>query len=293
MLTALLKGGILTLLTENLEEAQDTGSRSGTGAGAGADGHRAQTVGAVRRASRENKNRSSANNSNAPAVSTGTGGTGGTGGAKPEKGKGSRSSMIHGVVDETFPLSRLQDVFFLDLTLAGWVIRLGKPRVLQFLARQGYDLSLPVDIAGNSALHFIALHGAGGNSYSISSSAISSNCSVGPGVGSSKAAAKSSGYMVDIVLADKSILLEAQNPDGFTAGMLAAQSGNQVVAQRLFHFKASPRRCLDGCYAAWVLAAVRKAECNERNLQTGRYGDDDETYFDIAPDPFYITWYSP
>lgn len=164
-------------------------------------------------------------------------------------------------MDDEFPVSRLQDLCYQDLTVLGWVIALGKPRVMRFLVKKGYDSSVPVDAGGNSALHFVALHG--------------------------------TSEMVDIVLLDRGVRLEQQNSSGYTAAMLAAKAGNMSVAHRLFQRRASPRRALDGLYAGWVLAVARRKERFEKNLQTGRIGDDDETYFNVAPDPLYCTWYQP
>lgn len=157
-------------------------------------------------------------------------------------------------------LFKLQDQMFCGLTVLGWIIKLGKPKALQYFMRRGYKVTVPVDAAGNPALHFVAMHG--------------------------------SAEMVETILIDKSIRLELVNPSEYTAGMLAVKHKNFFVAKKLFESRADCRRSLAGGYAAWVLAFVRRREKNEVNLQTGRYGDDDSKYFDISPDPFYITWYS-
>lgn len=157
-------------------------------------------------------------------------------------------------------LFKLQDQVFCGLTVLGWVIRLAKPKALQYFMRRGYKVTVPVDVEGNSALHFVAMHG--------------------------------TAEMVEIILVEKSIRLEQPNPAGFTAAMLAVKHKNFFAAKKLFEFRADCRRSLAGGYAAWVLAFVRRREKNEMNLQTGRYGDDDNKYFDTSPDPFYITWYN-
>lgn len=165
------------------------------------------------------------------------------------------------VAADGYPLHRLQDRFFCGLTLLAWTVRLDKPKVMAFFTRRGYKVAAVVDGLGNPALHFVAMHG--------------------------------TVEMAELVLADRSIRLEATNSEGYTAGMLAAKHKNFHVAKKLFEAKVDCRRSLEGSYAAWVLAFVRKREKYEMNLQTGRYGDDDVKYFDISPDPFYVTWYAP
>ena len=169
------------------------------------------------------------------------------------------SRAVSTSVLDTYQVSRLNDVFFLDMSALAWVISLKNVRALAHFLKKGYDITIPVDTHGNTCLHFVALHG--------------------------------TPDMVDIVAADKKVRYELPNPLGQTAGMLAAKAGNFKVAKRLFELKASPRKSLEGKYAAWVLAFARKYEKNEKNLQTGRYGDDDEKFFSTEPDPFYSTWY--
>jgi hypothetical protein len=188
-------------------------------------------------------------------------------GEKPPKspeGRKTRASILNPrasfVVVDNYQIPRLHDIFFLDLTIAAWTIKLHNTKVLAHLVKKGYDVTLSVDNIGNSCLHYIAAYG--------------------------------TPDMIDVVIADKRIRYEQQNPDGFTAGMLAAKNGNIKVAKRLFELRVDARKSLEGKYAAWVLAFVRKYEKNQRNLQTGRYGDDDENYFNTSPDPFYCTWYN-
>jgi hypothetical protein len=161
---------------------------------------------------------------------------------------------------DNFPVRRLHTVLFHGLTVAGWAIALQKPRVVQFFAKRGYDLTLPVDSQGTPGLHFIAQCGVAG--------------------------------MVDCAL-EKGARLEQLNLSGATAAMEAVRVGNFHVASRLFYLKADARQALCGGYKAWALAFVRRKEATEANLQTGRYGDDDTTYFPLAPDPYYSVWYTP
>eukprot|EP00981_Chlorochromonas_danica_P010582 scaffold3290_cov165-Ochromonas_danica.AAC.25 len=160
---------------------------------------------------------------------------------------------------DTYQIVRLNDVLFLDLNAVAWIIRMHNIKALTHFLKKGYDPTLPVDITGNSSLHCIAAYGVV--------------------------------EMVDLVVNDKRIRYEQTNPIGETAAMIAVKAGNFFVARRLFELRVSARDSLRGKYSAWALAFARKYEKKERNTQTGRYGDDDERYFNTSPDPFYITWY--
>ena len=173
----------------------------------------------------------------------------------------SMAALAMGSTPDTMPLHRLQERYFNDLSVIGWSIRLSKAKSLQFFLRRGFKVTSPVDASGNPALHFVAMHG--------------------------------TAEMVDMVLSDRTIKLEQLNRDGWTAGMLAAKYKNFPVMKKLYEARVDCRRSLDGSYSGWVLAFVRRREKNEINTQTGRYGDDDVKYFDISPDPFYTTWYTP
>lgn len=239
MLMTLLRGGIIDVLTKNPEQEEDSGSVAGslTATTAAAAGDDTKTV----------------------ASSAAPGKLAKVGSMHMDQLLG-RSNSQMGSMD-TFQISKLQDVFFLDMNIAGWIVSLKHIKALQLLIRKGFDPTLPVESnEGNNCLHYIARYGVP--------------------------------EMVDIVMTDKRTRLEAQNTRGQTAGMIAAKYGNIKLAKRLFEFKASPRKSLEGKYAGWVLAHVRRREKFEINTQTGRFGEDDERYSDISPDPFYITWYS-
>lgn len=158
------------------------------------------------------------------------------------------------------PFSKLQNSFFFHLTILGWAIKLKKFHVIKAFIRKPYNLSLPVDVLGNPTLHFIAMYG--------------------------------TADMIQLVIeANKKLRIEQTNLQGYTPGMVAAKYKNVLVAKKLSSYHSDVRRWLDVSYTGWVLALVRRKEKYECNTQTGRYGDDDETYFIIKPDPIYITWY--
>ena len=119
------------------------------------------------------------------------------------------------------------------------------------LLRRGYDASAPVssDKSGDTSLHL--------------------------------AAAAGTGAMIEAILEDPKVRIEAENARGFTPLMEAARTGNQKTAKRLVVHKASARRGMDGKYWGWMLAFARKQEETEKSLQTGRIGDDDVRYFPV------------
>jgi predicted RNA-binding protein associated with RNAse of E/G family len=169
-----------------------------------------------------------------------------------------RSASNIGSVEVQIP-EKLGEIYFLDVNIVGWAIRLQNLKALQYFMKKNFNITASIDARGNPCLHYIAMYG--------------------------------SPDMVDVLIGDKRLRWELENARGETAGMLAAKHGNQKVAKKLFACKASARRSLDGKYAAWVLAFARKSERFEKNLQTGRVGNDDELYFDVSPDPYYVMWY--
>lgn len=246
MLMTLLRAGIIDILTKNPDQEEDPVS-SGSVAG---------SLSATMAA---NDDASVSNATVSTKVAAAPGKLAKAGSMHMDQLLG-RSNSQMGSLD-SFQITQLKDVFFLDLNIAGWVIGLRHVKALQLLIRKGFDPTLPVESnEGNNCLHYIARFGVPD--------------------------------MVDCVMTDKRTRLEALNTRGQTAGMIAAKYGNIKLAKRLFEYKASPRKSLDGKYAAWVLAHVRRREKFEINTQTGRFGDDDELHSSISPDPFYITWYT-
>ena len=147
-------------------------------------------------------------------------------------------------------ITQLEGVFYNGLSLAAWCIKLGSSPALQQLLRRTYDPSVTcTSTGGHNCLHL--------------------------------AAAEGTNTMVEAILGNKRLRLEALNDRAHTAAMEAARVGNFQTARRLFAHKASMRTGLDGKYWGWMLALARKQEANEKNLQTGRWGDDDERYYRI------------
>ncbi len=140
-------------------------------------------------------------------------------------------------------------------TVAGWCIKLGNHAALNLLRKNRYNMDLPADIGGDSALHLVAKFG--------------------------------TAPMVDIIVQSDSVHIEGANKKGRTPLMEAAIADNFRVAKRLISCHANARRGLAGKYCAWLLVMARRQEETIQNLQTGRIGDDDAMYFP-APDP---SWY--
>lgn len=147
------------------------------------------------------------------------------------------------------------NVMFGGLSAAGWCIRLGSSNLLQRLYKKGLSPTAAADVRGDSCLHIIARYG------TIA--------------------------MVDVTVSDETVIIEGLNRYGNSALMEAAKMGNFHIAKRLIACYASARRGLNGRYWGWLLALARKQESVESNLQTGRIGEDDNTYF-ACPDP---CWY--
>lgn len=147
-------------------------------------------------------------------------------------------------------VAQLDRLYYNGLSLAAWCVKLGNSAALQQLLRRGLDASaVCVSPGGSTCLHL--------------------------------AAAEGTNTMVEAILGDRRVRLEARNDGGCTAAMEAARAGNFQTAKRLFAHKASMRAGLEGKYWGWMLALARKQEATEKNLQTGRWGDDDERFFRI------------
>lgn len=157
-------------------------------------------------------------------------------------------------------IKRLQKLQYLDMNIMAWVIQLRNCNALELILKKGYDITLSVDNLGNSTLHYLALYG--------------------------------TPEMLEVLMTNcKTVKLSILNKDNETPIVLASKAGNSDMMKKLFSYRVSPRSALEGKYWAWVLARARQQESREQNIQTGRVGDDDLTYFSTAPEPNYISWY--
>jgi hypothetical protein len=168
-----------------------------------------------------------------------------------------RKQSIMVVVNKT--MENLHTVKYQGLSLSAWIVILKRSMMLQFVLRKGYSMSGVVDEDGNTILHVAAAHGSHG--------------------------------IMDLVGANSMVLLEWENNAGQTAAEMGAKVGSMKTLRKLFSYGADARRSLAGFYYGWILAVARQKEKNEMNLQTGRTGDDDTTYFPMDPDPTYMFWY--
>eukprot|EP01041_Mallomonas_annulata_P004030 gene4030-8022_t len=156
------------------------------------------------------------------------------------------------------PLYLLNGIFFKNINIAGWCIRLFNVMALKRFISLGIDPSLAVDEHNNNCLHLSACCG---------------NVNA-----------------IDIIMTcGKYIKLEDVNKYNRTAVMEGARHGEMKTVMRLCKYGGNARKGLEGKYWAWLLALARKKEQNEKNLQIGLFGDDDEKYFSTKPDPSYIT----
>ena len=155
--------------------------------------------------------------------------------------------------------ARIMDIMYKGYTLHGWaIIGNNTGLLLKFLDK--YPLSnKSLDLSGNTAFHI--------------------------------AASQSSPSMVETILDNSHVLVEAVNSKGRTALMEGMMSGSFKSLLKIAKVVADPRRGLTRKYDAWLLAIARKRELNEKNLQTGKIQNDDESVEPMAPDPDYLFWY--
>jgi len=144
---------------------------------------------------------------------------------------------------------------FAGSSIAAWCVRLGNDVALQQLLRRNYNVSLPADASGDSCLHIIARYG--------------------------------TASMIDAVMNDERTRIEAETARGTTPLMEASRVGNYFTCKRLVKKGANARRGLAGKYWGWLLLMAQRQEACEKNVQTGRIGNDDDAYF-AASFPY---WY--
>lgn len=157
-------------------------------------------------------------------------------------------------------MNSLQLVLYNNCNIFGWSIRAKNVQVITYLFRKGVNPNNVVDNNNNTALHYSALYG---------------NLSV-----------------VDTVLNahDEILLLETENSQKCTAAMISSKLGNFQMTKKMLRCGCNGRKALEGKYWGWLLALVREREKLEMNTQTGIYGDDDELYFSLKPEPNYLMW---
>jgi len=155
----------------------------------------------------------------------------------------------------------LQNVLFDGMTILGWAIRSGNNSVVQQLMRKNLSPTISLDMNGNNGLHYAACYGQGST--------------------------------VDMILSYEGELVRIEQPNNqnLTPVMMASAAGNYHSMKRLMAYGGDLRRGLEKKYWGWLLVLARRQESNQKNLQWGRTGDDDERYFSISKDPFFVTWY--
>lgn len=161
--------------------------------------------------------------------------------------------------DKTADTSFLRHVYHGGMNIVGWAIRAHNSAALKYLYKNGISPAHHIDIHGNNSLHYVARYGV-------------------------------SNHLEIIDETDEIVLFEAQNDCNFTAAMEGAKSGNSKTLLQLFKRGSHARTALKGRYAAYILAFARQKEKCEKNMQTGRIGDDDMKWSPMSPDPDYIFW---
>ncbi len=175
---------------------------------------------------------------------------------------------------EPSTVSKLQDSYFNQMTLVAWVIRLGHVKALQYLLRRSscfynYSQSLDADLR-YPLLHYIAVYGTGEMLDTVLNTVQAINADVTNNKIVTNAADKA--FVPRVITLRYS---HANNIDE-TPVLLACRHNNFSVGKKLAALKINLRDGFRGRYPAWALAFVKQLEQKEKNLQTGRYGDDDE-----------------
>ena len=156
----------------------------------------------------------------------------------------------------------LNNKYYRGISLAGWCIRIGNTNSLQKINKRGYSLDSMVDSNSNTCLHCACAFG--------------------------------TATMVDIILSSSgSIRIEAENGSGKTPLMVGSYYGNLNAVKALMKYNADGRRGLSMKYWGWLLAMVQRKEKNEKCLQWGRFGNDDETYFNLysaTKEPLHVIY---
>jgi hypothetical protein len=214
---------------------------------------------------------------------------------------GSSSDKSMNIVLEVPMILKLQELYYSRLSLLAWTIRLGNIKICSYLLKkfsiyyhyhsssleeqkyqkQHYPLLHYLSIYGNAEMIdaiFSVIHSVN-NQFDSSSSEIPHPP---PGLAIEK----------------KKIFLryEYHNKQNETPSMLASKHSNFSMIKKYYQLKVNLRKALDGRYAGWVLAFVERLENQEILTQTGRYGKDDELYFNLQNNkyckqfPIYTIW---
>jgi hypothetical protein len=227
-------------------------------------------------------------------------------------------------------IHKLQDTFYNQITLIGWLVRLNNLKVLQFLLKKFsiyYNYLSPIDakktlpflhylaVNGNTEVFDLVLHviqsintmvetlpasSSSSNSKEIHNHLLNSINNSGSSSGNTDSGitmilGNTSSHAIPDV---KRILMryESYNALHETPFMLASKHSNFQIIKKFFQLKVNLRNALNGKYAAWVLAFVKRLESKEKLTQTGRYGSDDELYFNLDQYkefknlPIYYVW---
>lgn len=169
------------------------------------------------------------------------------------------AAVINGTTNTTNTatcFSGIEDIFYKNITLAGWVIMFNRGQVLKSISKRGLSLNSYADNEGNSCLHYACRYG----TPSIIDTIISS---------------------------DESIRLEQVNKEGYTPMVLCAIFSKLENCKSLIKLGVNPRSALAYRYSSWMLAFTRKMERQHKLILWGRFGDDDVKYFP-SNDPIFI-----
>lgn len=155
----------------------------------------------------------------------------------------------------------LENKLFCGYTLLAWSVRLNNFKAFKKIINTSNGNSM-MDNFGNTGLHFVSRYG-------------------------------TKEMLETLLRKSKGLRYEELNCFGRTPAMECAIASNYHCMKKLLSLGANLRRALDAKYYAWILVLARKRELQEKNLQTGKIGDDDNTWHTMGVLPYYLIHYSP
>eukprot|EP00599_Poterioochromonas_sp_BG-1_P002068 CAMPEP_0173140738 /NCGR_PEP_ID=MMETSP1105-20130129/5076_1 /TAXON_ID=2985 /ORGANISM="Ochromonas sp., Strain BG-1" /LENGTH=1112 /DNA_ID=CAMNT_0014053805 /DNA_START=1082 /DNA_END=4420 /DNA_ORIENTATION=+ len=208
-------------------------------------------------------------------------------------------------------IRKLHDLYYNSMTLIAWIVRFQQVKVFTYFLKKFsvyYNYMSPVDrYQLYPLLHFIAIHGNAEIMDALLSTIHTINASVDSVTSGNSSAnvANIDSDLMQLSTAERDshmikrifIRYESYNRKHETPFMLASKHQNFSIIKKFYQLKVNLRNALHGRWNGWVYAFVKRLEQREKLTQTGRYGRDDELYFnpqqikEIKDFPEWAFWY--